>query len=164
MRVCLPFTQADLDRAVGGLDGVHVVHVTPGGEYFHHAPDSDAVSMMTCADVDNFSVYFVGLAVQAPTPTAATPTATASPALSPTATPFPTPVPSATPVPEQAPMPGATPVVTPEATPVLPVAGGAAPGPGALALVALLAVMAIATGVVLLGRRRSAKRVSRQNP
>ena len=164
VRVCLPFTQADLDRAVGGLDGVHVVHVTPGGEYFHHAPDSDAVSMMTCADVENFSVYFVGLAVETPTPTADAPTATASPAVAPTATPFPTPVPTATPVPEQAPMPSPTPGATPEVTPVLPIAGDAAPGPGALALVTLSAVAAIAVGVGLLGRMRSVKRVSRQNP
>ena len=149
VRICLPFTQADLDRAVGGVDGVHVVHVTPGGDLFHHPPDSDVVSMITCADVDQFSVYFVGLAVEAPTPTVA-PTPTASPALSPTATPFPTPVPTPTPVPERPPMAGPT----PGATPILPVAGGARPGAGALTLVTLSAVAAIATGVVLLGRIR----------
>ena len=151
VRICLPVTQDDLDKAVGGIDGVYVVHLTPGGEYLHHPPDSDKSSMMTCADVDNFSIFFVGLAVQAPTPAAA-PTPTASPAPALTATPLPTPVPTPTPVPEPAP----TPVPTPEATPLLPVAGDATPGPGALSLVALSAVAAIATGVSLLGRIRPA--------
>ena len=149
VRICLPFTQADLDRAVGGVDGVHVVHAMPGGEYFHHPSDSDLASMMTCAEVDHFSVYFVGLAVEAPTPTVA-PTPTASPALAPTATPLTTPVSTPTPVRDHAPTPGPT----PEATPVLPVAGDAKPGPGVLLLVALSAIVAIAMGVGLLGRVR----------
>ena len=151
VRICLPFTQDDLDKAVGGVDGVHVVHVTPGGEYTRHPPDSDVVSMMTCADVDNFSVFFVGLAVASPTPTAV-PTPTAGPAPAPTATPLPTPAPTPTSIPARAPTPGPT----PEAPPLLPVAGDATPGPGALFLVTLSAVVAIATGVNLLGRIRPA--------
>ena len=157
VRICLPFTQEDLGKAVGGVDGVHVVHVTVDGEYFRHPADSDVVSMKTCADVDNFSVYFVGLAVEAPTPTAA-PTLTASPTPAPTATPFPTPAPTPTPELDS----GPTPDPALGATPVLPVAGDATPGPGVLALVTLSAVMAIATGVVLSGRMRSAKRVSKK--
>ena len=66
VRICLPITQEDLDTAAGGMDGIHVVHVVRDGEFFHHPPDNDLAEMTTCANVDHFSIYFVGLAAEPP--------------------------------------------------------------------------------------------------
>ena len=109
-RICLPFTQEDLDKAAGGVDGVHVVHLTPSGEFVRCPSDSDLNSMMTCAEVDHFSVYFVGLAVAAPTLTGGCAEfIAASPALVPTvALPFSTPAATQIPEPDPAPTPSPT--------------------------------------------------------
>ncbi len=145
VRICLPITERDLEAADGGIDGVHVVHVTANGEYFRLPSDSDLVSMTTCADVDNFSIYFVGLAVEASESVAAH-----APAVSPTPTALPIPIPtlSASPTPTNLP----TPVPFYESNPVLPSAGDAEPGAGALVVATLAAVAALAVGVVLLRR------------
>ena len=97
--------------------------------------------MMTCADVDDFSIYFVGLAVEAPEPIAA-PTPSASPIAAST------PIPAATPAPVHTP----TPVPAEDANPILPPAGDAKPGARALILSTIVAVAAVAAGVVLLRR------------
>ena len=144
VRICLPITQQDLDTAIGGIDGVHVVHVIPDGEFFHHPPDNDLAEMTTCANVDHFSIYFVGLAAE-PLKQTPTPTATANPTPVPTPTPSPMPTPTPTPTPARSPMP----VPTPEATPILPTTGDATHGPNALLLVALAAAAAVATGLTL---------------
>ena len=144
VRICLPITQEDLDTAIGGIDGVHIVHVTADGEFFHHPPDNDLAEMTTCANVDHFSIYFVGLAAE-PLKQTPTPTATANPTPVPTPTPSPMPTPTPTPTPARSPMP----VPTPEATPILPTTGDATPGPNALLLVALAAAAAVATGLTL---------------
>ena len=141
VRICLPITQEDLDAADGGIDGVHIVHVTDDGEYIRHPSDSDLDSMMTCADVDDFSIYFVGLAVEAPE-------AMATPAPAPVPISTSTPIPAATPTPVHTP----TPVPAEDATPILPSAGDARPGARALILIAMVAVAAVAAGVVLLRR------------
>ena len=44
-RICLPFTQEDLDKAAGGVDGVHVVHLTRSGEFVRCPSDSDLNSI-----------------------------------------------------------------------------------------------------------------------
>ena len=149
VRICLPITQEDLDTAIGGIDGVHIVHVVVDGEFFRHPPDNDLAEMMTCANVDDFSIYFVGLAAE-PSKPAPAPPPTASPTPAPTPTPSPMPTPTPTPTPAPSPMP----VPTPEATPILPTTGGTTPGPGALLLVALAATAAIATGLTLFRRFR----------
>ncbi len=150
VRICLPITQRDLDAANGGIDGVDVVHVTVDGEYLRLPSDSDLVSMKTCTEVDDFSIYFVGLAVKSPAPVVAH-----APAASPTPTPLPMPTPTLSPSPT--PTNSATPVPVVDATPVLPSAGDAGPGPRALMLTALAAVAAVAVGVVLLRRTRPAR-------
>ena len=129
VRICLPITQEDLNTAAGGIDGIHVVHVVVDGEFFRHPPDNDLAEMTTCANVDHFSIYFVGLAA-APSKPMPTPPPTASPTPAPTPTPSPMPTPTPTPTPAPSPMP----VPTPEATPILPTTGDATPGPGALLL------------------------------
>ena len=155
VRICLPITQEDLDTAIGGIDGVHVVHVIPDGEFFHHPPDNDLTEMTTCANVDHFSIYFVGLVAEPPMPTPTptpTPTATASPTPAPTPTPSPMPMPTPAPTPTPAPSP--MPVPTPEATPILPTTGDATPGPGTLLLVTLAAAAAVVAGLILFRRFR----------
>ena len=149
VRICLPITQEDLDTAIGGIDGVHVVHVIPDGEFFHHPPDNDLAEMTTCANVEHFSIYFVGLAA-APLKQTPTPPPTASPTPAPTPTPSPMPTPTPTPTPAPSPMP----VPTPEATPILPTTGGAIPGPGALLLTTMAAAAAVVTGLTLFRRFR----------
>ena len=84
VRICLPITREDLDLASGGIDGVHVVHWMSEEEFFHYPPDNDFTNMMTCATVDHFSLFFVGLAVGPPKPAAA-PTPTTVPTPTPTA-------------------------------------------------------------------------------
>ena len=152
VRICLPFTEEDIDKAVGGADGVHVVHVAADGGFVRHPSDSEFARMMTCAVVDDFSVYFVGIAMEATDPTA-DPTPTFSPTPAQRATAVPTPEPTATSIPVPKPTPG----LTPEPIPLLPVAGDRAPGPRALFLLTLSAVAAIAIGVVLLRRIRPVK-------
>ena len=152
VRICLPITQEDLSVAAGGIEGIHVVHVVRDGEFFHHPPDNDLVNMTTCANVDHFSIYFVGLVAEPPMPTP-TPPPTASPTPAPTPTPSstPMPTPTPTPTPDHSPMP----VPTPEATPILPTTGDTTPGPGTLLLVTLAAAAAVATGLTLFRRFRS---------
>ena len=152
VRICLPITQEDLSVAAGGIEGIHVVHVVRDGEFFHHPPHNDLVNMTTCANVDHFSIYFVGLVAEPPMPTP-TPPPTASPTPAPTPTPSPMPMPTPAPTPTPAPSP--MPVPTPEATPILPATGDATPGPGTLLLVTLAAAAAVATGLTLFRRFRS---------
>ena len=152
VRICLPITQEDLSVAAGGIEGIHVVHVVRDGEFFHHPPDNDLVNMTTCANVDHFSIYFVGLVAEPPMPTP-TPPPTASPTPAPTPTPSSTPMPTPAPTPTPAPSP--IPVPTPEATPILPTTGDTTPGPGTLLLVTLAAAAAVATGLTLFRRFRS---------
>ena len=152
VRICLPITQEDLSVAAGGIEGIHVVHVVRDGEFFHHPPDNDLAEMTTCANVDHFSIYFVGLVAEPPMPTP-TPPPTASPTPAPTPTPSPMPMPTPAPTPTPAPSP--MPVPTPEATPILPATGDATPGPGTLLLVTLAAAAAVATGLTLFRRFRS---------
>ena len=154
VRICLPITQEDLSVAAGGIEGIHVVHVVQDGEFFHHPPDNDLAEMTTCANVDHFSIYFVGLVAEPPMPTP-TPPPTASPTPAPTPTPSPMPMP--TPAPTPTPDPSPIPVPTPEATPILilPTTGDATPGPGTLLLVTLAAAAAVATGLTLFRRFRS---------
>ena len=96
VRICLPITQEDLDLAAGGVAGVHVVYQAPDGQLIPHHADTDLVNMATCANVDRFSLYFVGLEL-----------GTRTPALEPTPAQSDTPVPAAspTPVPAGTPMP-----------------------------------------------------------
>ena len=149
VRICLPITQEDLDTAIGGIDGVHIVHVVVDGEFFRHPPDNDLAEMTTCANVDHFSIYFVGLAAALSKPMP-TPPPTASPTPAPTPTPSPMPTPTPTPTPAPSPMP----VPTPEATPILPTTGDAIPGPGALLLITLAATAAVVAGLAFLRRFR----------
>ena len=152
VRICLPITQEDLDTAIGGIDGVHIVHVTADGEFFHHPPDNDLAEMTTCANVDHFSIYFVGLAATPLKPMPAPPP-TASPTPAPTPTPSHMPTPTPTPTPAPSPMP----VPTPEATPILPTTGDAIPGPGALLVTTMAAAAAVATGLNLFRRFRTVR-------
>ena len=136
VRICLPITQKDLDMAAGGIVGVNVVHRAPDGQFIHHLANNDAANMKTCADVDRFSLYFVGLKIEPLTSTVVllpTPTETVSltltqspelassptPALTPSPTPVLTPVltPSPTPVLTPSPTPVPSPVIPPEVTP-----------------------------------------------
>ena len=149
VRICLPITQEDLSVAAGGIEGIHVVHVVRDGEFFHHPPDNDLAEMTTCANVDHFSIYFVGLAA-APLKPMPAPPPTASPTPAPTPTPSPMPTPTPTPTPAHSPMP----VPTPEATPILPTTGDAIPGPGALLLTTMAAAAAVVTGLNLFRRFR----------
>ena len=154
VRICLPITREDIDTAAGGIDGIRVVHQTPDGEFFHHPPDSDEATMVTCANVDRFSLYFVGLAVPPPTPTPMPePTPAPTPTQAPTATPGPTPTPTLVPspvtTPESTPVLSATADPTPEATPVLPITGDTTPGPQALLLIAIAAAIVLTTGLTI---------------
>ena len=149
VRICLPITEEDLNTAAGGIDGIHVVHVVVDGEFFHHPPDNDLTEMTTCANVDHFSIYFVGLAAALSKPMPAPPP-TASPTPAPPPTPSPMPTPTPTPTPAHSPMP----VPTPEATPILPTTGDAIPGPGALLLTTMAAAAAVVTGLNLFRRFR----------
>ena len=153
VRICLPITQEDLDKAAGGIDGIHVVHALRDGEFFRHPPDNDLANMKTCANIDHFSIYFVGLAAEPSKPTPA-PTPTASPTPAPTPVPSPTPTSTPAPLPTPTPAPSPTPVPTPVATPILPKAGDAIPGPGALLLVTLSAGAALVTGLAVFCRIR----------
>ena len=153
VRICLPITQVDLDTAAGGIDGIHVVHVVVDGEFFRHPPDNDLAEMKTCANVDHFSIYFVGLVAEPPMPTP-TPPPTASPTPAPTPTPSSTPMPMPTPAPTPTPAPLSIPTATFEATPILPITGDATLGPGTLLLVALTATAAVTTGLTLFRRFR----------
>lgn len=167
VRICLPITQEDLDAAAGGAAGVHVVYRTPGGQLVPHHSDIDLANMAACANVDRFSLYFVGLdevirtpAIE-PTPAQAE---TPVPAGTATQTPAGTPVPPVeeepTPVPpesgedsaEGTPGPAAKPTVLPTATPILPHTGGAAPGPQFLLVAALAAAVALGIGLTLKNR------------
>ena len=153
VRICLPISREDVDAAAGGIDGVYIVHVTPDGEFFPYPPDNDLAIMMACANVDHFSIYFVGLAAEPSKPEpAATPTASPTPA--PTPVPSPTPTSTPAPLPRPTPAPSPTPVPTPVATPILPIAGDATPGPGALLLVTLAAGAALVTGLAVFCRIR----------
>ena len=149
VRICLPITEEDLNTAAGGNGGIHVVHVVVDGEFFHHPPDNDLAEMTTCANVDHFSIYFVGLAA-APLKPMPAPPPTASPTPAPTPTPSPMPTPTPTPTPAPSPMP----VPTPEATPILPTTGDAIPGPKALLLTTMAAAAAVVTGLTLFRRFR----------
>ena len=99
-RICLPITQEDLDMAAGGIGGIHVVYGTRDGSFIHHPADNDAANMKTCANVDRFSLYFVGLTIEPPTPT-------------PTPVPSPTPTETVSPTPTQAPTPASSPTPAP---------------------------------------------------
>ncbi len=149
VRICLPITQEDLNTATGGIVGIHVVHAARDGEFFHHPPDNDLAEMTACANVDHFSIYFVGLAA-APLKPMPAPPPTASPTPAPTPTPSPMPTPTPTPTPAPPPMP----VPTPEATPILPTTGDATLGPGALLLTTMAAAAAVVTGLNLFRRFR----------
>ncbi len=139
VRICLPITREDLDTASGGIDGVHVVHWMSEGEFFHYPPDNDFTNMTTCATVDHFSLFFVGLAIGLPTPA-------------------PTPAPTSTPLSSPVTAREATPVLpaagdpTPAATPVLPHTGDTTPGPQMLRVIAVAAAVVLTTGLIL--RRR----------
>ena len=164
VRVCLPITQKDLDSAAGGIAGIHVVYRAPDGQLTHHHADNDLTNMATCANVDRFSVYFVGLdaAIRAPA-TEPNPTPTQTPVPAATATPAPagTPDPSANE--EPAPVkpeggedsdeatrdPNAKPAVNPSATPVLPHTGDVTPGPWLFLFAALAAAALLAIGLTL---------------
>ena len=61
VRICLPITQEDLDMAAGGIGGIRVVYGARDGSFMHHPADNDVANMTTCANVDRFSLYFVGL-------------------------------------------------------------------------------------------------------
>ena len=110
VRICLPITQEDLDLAAGGIAGVHVVYRSPDGQLTLHRADNDLANMATCANVDRFLLYFVGLDAVIRTP-----------ATEPTPAPAQTPVPAATapPGPAETPMPP----VSVEPTPVQPESG-----------------------------------------
>ena len=178
VRICLPITQKDLDMAAGGIVGVNVVHRAPDGQFIHHLANNDTANMKTCADVDRFSLYFVGLKIEPltstvvplPTPTetvSLTPTQSPELASSPTPvlTPSPTPVltPSPTPVLTPSPTPVPSPVIPPEvtpdqsptvgpiplSTPVLPHTGGASPRPHLLFIIAFAAATTLTIGLAL---------------
>ena len=151
VRICLPITEEDLNTAAGGIGGIHVVHVVRDGEFFHHPPDNDLAEMTTCANVDHFSIYFVGLASDPPNSMPAPPP-TASP--TPASTPTPSPMPMPTPTPAPTPAPWSMPVPTPEATPILPTTGDTTPGPKALLLTTIAAAAAVVTGLTLFRRFR----------
>ncbi len=144
VRICLPITREDIDMAAGGIGGIRVVYQTQDGEFFRHPPDNDEANMVTCANVDRFSLYFVGLAVPSPIP---------EPTHAPTATPGPTPTPTLVPspvtTPESTPVLSAIADPTPEETPVLPITGDTTPGPQALLLIAIAAAIALITGLTI---------------
>ena len=118
VRICLPITQEDLDMAAGWIDGIRVVHRARDGSFIHHPADNDAANMKTCANVDRFSFYFVGLAAAPPTPTPTpVPSPTPTETVSPTPTQAPTPASSPTPAPTPSPTPAPSPAIPPEATP-----------------------------------------------
>ena len=167
VRICLPITQSDLDLAAGGTAGVHVVYRAPGGRLIHHPPDNDLTNMAACANVDRFSVYFVGLdaAVRTPaaesTPTQAqtpVPAGTASPA--PAGTPDPDPNKEPTPVQpesgedsaEAARDQEADLAAIPSTTPVLPHTGDVTPGPWLFLVAALAGAAMLAIGLTINGR------------
>ena len=179
--ICLPITQEDLDMAAGGIGGIHVVHRARDGSFIHHPADNDAANMKTCANVDRFSLYFVGLTIEPPTPTptptpvpSPTPTETVSPTPTETVSPTPTqaPTPASSPTPAPAPTPSPTPapspVIPPEATPdpsasgdpippgtpVLPHTGDTSPGLQLLLVVALAAATVLTIGLFLRRRYR----------
>ena len=170
-RICLPITQEDLDMATGGIGGIHVVHGARDGSFIHHPADNDVANMKTCANVDRFSLYFVGLTIEPPTPTpvpsptptetvSPTPTQAPTPASSPTPAPTPSPTPSPTPVPspvippEATPDPSASGDPIPLGTPVLPHTGDTSPGPQLLIIFALTAATVLTIGLVLRRRYR----------
>ena len=109
VRICLPITQEDLDMAAGGIGGIHVVHGARDGSFMHHPADNDVANTKTCANVDRFSLYFVGLTIEPPTPTPV-PSPTPTETVSPTPTQAPTPASSPTPAPTPSPTPSPTPV------------------------------------------------------
>ena len=173
VRICLPITQEDLDMAAGGIGGIHVVHRARDGSFIHHPADNDVANMKTCANVDRFSLYFVGLTIEPPTPTptpvpSPTPTETVSPtptqAPTPASSPTPAPTPSPTPSPTPAPSPAIPPEATPDpsasgdpiplGTPVLPHTGGVSPGLQLLLVVALAAATVLTIGLSLRRRYR----------
>ena len=168
-RICLPITQEDLDMAAGGIGGIHVVHRARDGSFIHHPADNDVANMKTCANVDRFSLYFVGLTIEPPTPTpvpSPTPTETVSPTptQAPTPASSPTPAPAPTPSPTPAPSPAIPPEATPDpsasgdpippGTPVLPHTGGVSPGPQLLLIFALAAATVLTIGLFLRRRYR----------
>ena len=163
-RICLPITQEDLDMAPGGIGGIHVVHRAWDGSFIHHPADNDVANMTTCANVDRFSLYFVGLTATPPTPTpTSVPSPTPTETVSPTPTQVPTPASSPTPAPIPSPTPAPSPVIPPEATPdpsasgdpiplgtpVLPHTGDTSPGRQLLLVVALAAATVLAVGLIL---------------
>ena len=164
VRICLPITQEDRDMAPDGIGGIHVVHRARDGSFIHHPADNDVANMTTCANVDRFSLYFVGLAAAPPTPTptpvpSPTPTETVSPtptqAPTPASSPTPAPTPSPTPVPfpvippETTPDPSASGDPIPLGTPVLPHTGDTSPGRQLLLVVALAASTVLTVGLIL---------------
>ena len=168
-RICLPITQEDLEMATGGIGGIHVVHRARDGSFIHHPADNDAANMKTCANVDRFSLYFVGLTIEPPTPTpvpSPTPTETVSP--TPTQAPTPASSPTPAPAPTPSPTPASSPAIPPEATPdpsasgdpiplgtpVLPHTGGVSPGPQLLLIFALTAATVLTIGLSLRRRYR----------
>ena len=167
VRICLPITQEDLDMAAGWIDGIRVVHRARDGSFIHHPADNDAANMKTCANVDRFSFYFVGLAAAPPTPTPV-PSPTPTETVSPTPTQAPTPASSPTPAPTPSPTPAPSPAIPPEATPdpsasgdpipletpVMPHTGGVSPGPQLLLIFALTAATVLTIGLFLRRRYR----------
>ena len=165
--ICLPITQEDLDMAAGGIGGIHVVYGARDGSFIHHPADNDVANTKTCANVDRFSLYFVGLAAAPPTPTPV-PSPTPTETVSPTPTQAPTPASSPTPAPTTSPTPAPSPVIPPEATPdpsassdpiplgtpVLPHTGDTSPGPQLLLIFALTAATVLTIGLFLRRRYR----------
>ena len=165
VRICLPITQEDLDAAAEGVAGVHVAFRALDGQLIPHHSDTDLSNMTTCANVDRFSLYFVGLDAVTRTPALEpTPAQIQTPGPAANATPGPagTPTPSAnneepTPVQpesgedsaEATPDPTANPDAMPSVTPVLPHTGGATPGPRLLLIAALAASVVLAIGLTL---------------
>ena len=170
-RICLPITQEDLDMATGGIGGIHVVYGARDGSFTHHPADNDVANTKTCANIDRFSLYFVGLTIEPPTPTpvpSPTPTETVSPTPTQAPTPASSPTPAPTPSPTPSPTPVPSPVIPPEATPdpsasgdpiplgtlVLPHTGDTSPGPQLLIIFALTAATVLTIGLVLRRRYR----------
>ncbi len=165
VRICLPITQDDLDEASGGIGKIYVVHWAQDGQFLRHPADNDIASLTTCANVDRFSLYFVGLAVEPPAASEEpVSTATPSPKTSPTATPGVTKTPVAGPQPTPAQrteddsptgsMPDPPAAGDPTPTPILPHTGDVAPGAGLALLAMLTAAAVLAIGVTLHWRSR----------
>ena len=167
VRICLPITQKDLDVAAGGIAGIQVVYRAADGQLMLHHADTDLANMATCANVDRFSLYFVGLDTVIRTPAIEpTPAQTQTPVPASTPTPGPagTPKPSANeePTPDQpengedstdaTPDPTAEPAAIPAVTPVLPHTGDVTPGPRLLLIAALAAAAVLAIGLTLNSR------------